>query len=57
MTWKRAASTEDFEKKTGKEVNLDGNRIAIFRTNGKFYATEPARGQESRPFEADRKFK
>jgi nitrite reductase/ring-hydroxylating ferredoxin subunit len=40
MTWKRAASTEDFEKKTGKEVNLDGNRIAIFRIKGKFYAIE-----------------
>ena len=34
----RAASIEDFEKKTGKEVNLGGSRIAIFRTKGKFYA-------------------
>ena len=36
----RAASIEEFDKKTGKEVNLSGIRIAIFRIKEKFYAIE-----------------
>ena len=40
MTWMRAASIEEFDKKTGKEVNLSGNRIALFRSKDKFYAKE-----------------
>lgn len=40
MTWVRAGSIEEFDKKSGKEVNLSGTRIAIFRTKEKFYAIE-----------------
>ncbi len=40
MTWMRAAGIEEFDKKTGMEVNLSGTRIAIFRTKGKFFAIE-----------------
>lgn len=40
MTWMRAASIEEFDKRTGKEVNLSGNRIAIFRSKDNFYAIE-----------------
>ena len=40
MTWVRAGSIEEFDKKTGKEVNLSGTRIAIFRAKEKFYAIE-----------------
>jgi nitrite reductase (NADH) small subunit len=40
MAWIRIAKTSDIPNGKGKEVNLNGNRVAIFHANGKYYALE-----------------
>jgi 3-phenylpropionate/trans-cinnamate dioxygenase ferredoxin component len=40
MTWIKIAKTNDIPNNKGKEINVNGNRVAIFHTNGKYYALE-----------------
>ena len=40
MTWIKIAQTIDIPENKGKEVELNGNRIAIFHANGRYYALE-----------------
>ncbi|MFB5600366.1 MAG: Rieske (2Fe-2S) protein [Nitrososphaeraceae archaeon] len=40
MKWIKVAQTGDIPNNKGKEINIDGNRIALFHTNGKYYALE-----------------
>ena len=40
MAWTKIAKTSDIPNNKGKEVNVNGNRVAIFHTNGKYYALE-----------------
>jgi 3-phenylpropionate/trans-cinnamate dioxygenase ferredoxin component len=40
MTWVKVAPKSEIGEKKGKELNINGTRIALFRTNGKFYAIE-----------------
>ena len=40
MAWIKIAQTSDILNNKGKEVKVDGNRVAIFHANGKYYALE-----------------
>lgn len=40
MAWTKIAKTSDIPNNKGKEVNVNGNRVAIFHANGKYYALE-----------------
>src|SRR5574339_314356 len=40
MTWVKVAQTSDILENKGKEVNINGNRIALFHANHQFYAVE-----------------
>jgi nitrite reductase (NADH) small subunit len=40
MTWIKVAQTSDILENKGKEINVNGNRIAIFHANDQFYALE-----------------
>ena len=40
MAWIKIAKTSDIPNNKGKEVNVNGNRVAIFHANGKYYALE-----------------
>jgi len=38
MAWIKIAKTSDIPNNKGKEVNVNGNRVAVFHANGKYYA-------------------
>jgi len=40
MTWIKAANTSDIKEGNGKELNINGQRIALFFSNNKYYAIE-----------------
>jgi nitrite reductase (NADH) small subunit len=40
MTWIKVASTNDIKEGNGKELNINGQRIALFLSNKKYYAIE-----------------
>ena len=40
MTWIKVASTNDIQEGNGKEFNINGQRIALFLSNKKYYAIE-----------------
>ena len=40
MTWIKVASTNDIKEGNGKELNINGQRIALFFSNKKYYAIE-----------------
>src|SRR4051812_1711859 len=40
MTLTRIADVKEISNGRGKEVNINGNRIALFRANDRFYAVE-----------------
>ena len=40
MTCIKIAKKSDIPNEKGKELNVNGNRVAIFHTNGKYYALE-----------------
>lgn len=40
MTWVKVARISDIGEKKGKEINVNGTRIALFHANGRFYAIE-----------------
>lgn len=40
MPWKKIAETIEIPENKGKEVEVNGNRIAIFHANGRYYAIE-----------------
>ena len=40
MAWTKIAKTSDIPNNKGKEVTVNGNRVAIFHANGKYYALE-----------------
>jgi len=40
MTWIKIAQTIEIPENKGKEVEVNGNRVAIFRANGRYYALE-----------------
>jgi nitrite reductase (NADH) small subunit len=40
MAWTKIAKTSDIPNNKGKEVNVNGNRVAIFHANGKYYGLE-----------------
>lgn len=40
MTWIKVASTGDIKEGSGKEVNINGQRIALFLSKNKYYAIE-----------------
>ena len=40
MTWIKVGAKEEIKNGKGKELNVNGTRIALFNTNGKYYAVE-----------------
>ncbi|VFJ12430.1 Rieske (2Fe-2S) protein [Candidatus Nitrosocosmicus franklandus] len=40
MTWIRVASTGDIKEGSGKELNINGQRIALFLSKNRYYAIE-----------------
>jgi len=40
MTWVKVANKNEIEEGKGKELNLNGQRIALFFANKKYYAIE-----------------
>jgi len=40
MTWIKVANKDELRQGNGKELNVDGTRIALFKANGRFYAIE-----------------
>lgn len=40
MTWIRVASVKDIKEGNGKELNVNGQRIALFISKQKYYAIE-----------------
>jgi nitrite reductase/ring-hydroxylating ferredoxin subunit len=40
MTWTRVAAKEEINSGKGKELTVNGIRIALFNANGKYYAVE-----------------
>ncbi len=40
MTWIKVAQTDEIADKKGKEIDVNGTRIALFHTQGKYYALE-----------------
>lgn len=40
MTWIKVANKNELRQGNGKELNVDGTRIALFNANGRFYAIE-----------------
>jgi 3-phenylpropionate/trans-cinnamate dioxygenase ferredoxin component len=40
MTWIKIAQTFDIQENKGKEIEVNGNRVAIFHANGRYYALE-----------------
>ena len=40
MTWIKVASKDDIQEGSGKELNINGQRIALFVSKNKYYAIE-----------------
>ena len=40
MTWIKVASKDDIQEGSGKELNINGQRIALFVSKSKYYAIE-----------------
>src|ERR671921_616129 len=40
MTWIKVADTKDIQEGNGKELNVNGQRIALFLSKNKYYAIE-----------------
>lgn len=40
MTWVKIANTNEIREGSGKEVHINGQRIALFLSNNKYYAIE-----------------
>ena len=40
MAWKKIAQTFDIPENRGKEIEVNGYRVAIFHANGRYYALE-----------------
>ncbi|HXX98190.1 MAG TPA: Rieske 2Fe-2S domain-containing protein [Candidatus Bathyarchaeia archaeon] len=40
MTWIKVGAKNDIKNGKGKELSVNGTRIALFNTNGKYYAVE-----------------
>lgn len=40
MTFIKVAKTDEIKEGKGKEININGQRVALFLTNNKFYAIE-----------------
>ncbi|MGE0242952.1 MAG: Rieske (2Fe-2S) protein [Nitrososphaeraceae archaeon] len=40
MAWKKIAETFEIPENKGKEIEINGNRVAIFHANGRYYAIE-----------------
>ncbi len=40
MTWIKVAQTDEIADKKGKEIDVNGTRIALFHAQGKYYALE-----------------
>lgn len=40
MTWIKVADKNEIKEGSGKEVNINGQRIALFYNNDKYYAIE-----------------
>jgi len=40
MAWKKIAQTFEIPENRGKEIEVNGNRVAIFHANGRYYALE-----------------
>ena len=40
MTWVKVAHKSELGDRKGKEINVDGTRIALFCANSRFYAIE-----------------
>jgi nitrite reductase (NADH) small subunit len=40
MTWVKVAHKSELGDRKGKEINVDGTRIALFYANSRFYAIE-----------------
>ena len=40
MTWVKVAEKDEIKEGKGKELNLNGQRIALFFNNNKYYAIE-----------------
>ena len=40
MTWVRVGHREEIKANHGKEITINGTRIALFNANGKYYAIE-----------------
>src|SRR5690242_5843012 len=46
MTWVKVAHKPEIGDKKGKELNINGTRIALFCVNGKYYAIEALCGHQ-----------
>ena len=40
MAWKKIAETFEIPENKGKEIEINGNRVAVFHANGRYYAIE-----------------
>ena len=40
MTWIKVAETSEVKEKSGKELNVEGNRIALFKVNANYFAID-----------------
>jgi nitrite reductase/ring-hydroxylating ferredoxin subunit len=40
MVWLKIAHKDEIDENRGKEINVNGTRIALFHANGKYYAIE-----------------
>ena len=40
MTWVKIANKDEIHEGNGKEINVNGQRIALFLSNNKYYAIE-----------------
>ena len=38
MTWVKATQKGEIPEQSGKEINVNGNKIPLFHANGKYYA-------------------
>ena len=49
MTLVKVASTGEIKENGGKEVNINGTRIALFYSNGRYYALEALCRHQDKP--------
>ena len=40
MTWTKIANKDEIHEGNGKEININGQRIALFLSNNRYYAIE-----------------